>query len=436
MNWKVLLAGLTYILSFGVLMVYCDQDEFQNIFIHYGLCFLAFAYLIYERKNISLKWLIVLGVLLRVMCIFLFPNLSDDIYRFFWDGKLWMQGVHPFDFTPSQLMEANMVGPELESIFPKLNSQEYYTIYPPVLQLIFFASAAIGKTVGGTAIVMKIIYVLFDLLSLFGIIKILDFFTMDRRLSIVYFLNPLVITELIGNIHAEVLMVFGLVWMALFLSREKYWQAGIFYAFAIAAKILPFLIGPLLLLFLIVKKKWLPFFASAALLVILSFGLMLFGSNISHLMESIDLYFRSFEFNASIYYIGRWLGYAKVEYNMIAKIGPFLALTSIALILYFSSKIYRQASLQKLFTTIGLLYFIYLIFSTTIHPWYLAVPIAFAIFNKKLCFPILLWSFLIMLSYSAYDTDPVQEHTLFLFLQYGLVFSALIYGSIKKPINI
>lgn len=436
MNWKVLLAGLVYVLSYGVLMMYCEQNEFPYIFIHYAFCFLAFTFIIYERKRVSLKWLIVLGVLLRMFSIFIFPNLSDDIYRFFWDGKLWLQGIHPFGFTPSQLMESNEIGEELRSIYPSLNSQEYYTIYPPVLQFIFFIATAIGKTVGGTALLMKILYVCFDILAVYGLIKILEALEMDRKLSIVYFLNPLIVVELIGNIHAEVLMVCGLIWMSYFLIKEKYWLAGLFYGFAILAKILPFLIGPLLLLYLIKKKRWLSFFASAGIFVVFGFATMLYGSDISHLMESMDLYFRSFEFNASFYYIGRWFGYLRLDYNRIAVLGPMLAMISLGFILFFSSKIYKNPQLKTLLSTIALLFFIYLIFSTTIHPWYLAIPIAFAVFNDKFVFPIILWSFLVMLSYSGYDTNPVQEHPLLLWLEYGLLFGAIIYGSLKNPIKI
>jgi len=163
---------------------------------------------------------------------------------------------------------------------------------------------------------------------------------------------------------------------------------------------------------------------------------MLYGSDISHLMDSIDLYFRSFEFNASLYYIGRWWGYSKVGYNMIGSIGPMLAIISLLLILAKSLTIFKKPDSKSLLAIIPLLFLIYLIFSTTIHPWYLAVPIAFAVFNEKYCFPIILWSFMVILSYSAYDTNPVQEHTLFLFLEYGVLFAALIYGSVKNPIKL
>jgi len=372
---------------------------------------------------------------LRLIAVYFFPNLSDDIYRFFWDGQLWADGIHPYDFTPTQLMEQGVLGDHYQATYALLNSKEYYTIYPPVGQFIFYVSSMIGGTVKGTAIVMKLLYLVVDVLTVLGLSKILEHLGRDRNWAFVYFLNPLMIAELIGNIHAEVLMVSGLVWMSYFILKEKYWQAGIFYAMAIASKILPFLIGPLLLLYLIKKKAWFGFFLSAGLCVLVSFGLMLMGSDLSHLMSSINLYFQSFEFNASIYYVSRWLGYFKSGYNMIGTIGPLLAIISIGLIVWFSYSILKtkesedasRSSELKLLCLIPLLYVIYLLFGTTIHPWYLAVPIAFAVFNPRLLYPIILWSLLIMLSYSAYDTDPVQEHPLILMIEYCLLFASFIF---------
>ena len=121
---------------------------------------------------------------------------------------------------------------------------------------------------------------------------------------------------------------------------------------------------------------------------------------------------------------------------MIGSIGPMLAIISLVLILVKSFSIFKKPDSKLLLAIIPLLFLIYLIFSTTIHPWYLAVPIAFAVFNEKYCFPIILWSYMVMLSYSAYDTNPVQEHTFFLFLEYGVLFVALIYGSVKNHIKL
>ncbi len=430
MNWKFLLAGVVYVVAFAILMLHCQQAEFQDIIIHFGLAFVPYLYLVFSKEKFSFYGLLSLGILLRLIAVYVFPNLSDDIYRFFWDGNLWADGIHPFDFTPSQLMQQGVLDEKYNSVFNLLNSKDYYTIYPPVCQWMFYMSSMIGGTVKGTAIVMKIFYLIVDVMTVFGLSKILEHVGKDRNWAFVYFLNPLIITELIGNIHAEALMVGGMVWMAYFLIKQKYWKAGIFYGIAIASKILPFLIGPLLLFYLVKKKAWFGFFLSSGLFVLISFGLMLKGSDLSHLMSSINLYFQSFEFNASIYYVSRWLGYFRKGYNMIGVIGPLLAMISVGLILWFSFSVYRKDKFDaqernkdiKLLCLISLLYVLYLLFSTTIHPWYLAVPIAFAVFNPKLLYPIVLWSLLVMLSYSAYDTNPVQEHPWILAIEYGLLF--------------
>ena len=440
MNWKFLLAGVLYLVAFTILMLHCQQGEFGSIIFHFGLAFIAYAYLVFSKEQFYFYWLLALGLILRLIAVFLFPNLSDDIYRFFWDGSLWADGIHPFDFTPTQLMEQGKLATTYLDSYALLNSKDYYTIYPPVCQFIFYLASLIGETIEGTAIVMKLIYVLVDILSLFGLVKILDYFKKDRNLAFVYFLNPLIITELIGNIHAEVLMVGALIWMGYCLLKEKYWQAGILYGLAIASKILPFLLGPLLLLYLIKKEHWFEFFLSAGIFVLTSFGLMLMGSDLSHLLSSINLYFQSFEFNASVYYLARSLGYLKSGYNLIATIGPWLAIISVALILRYSYTVFNytpkieieNSREWKLLSLISLLFLIYLLFSTTIHPWYLSVPIAFAVFNRNLLVPMVLWSFLVMLSYSAYDTEPVQEHNWILFLEYGLLFLSFIILRIKS----
>lgn len=32
------------------------------------------------------------------------PSLSDDIYRFIWDGRAMLNGIHPFSMTPEQII--------------------------------------------------------------------------------------------------------------------------------------------------------------------------------------------------------------------------------------------------------------------------------------------------------------------------------------------
>ena len=63
----------------------------------------------YDKTNIY--FFVVTGILLRVVLIPMFPNWSDDIYRFLWDGYLWNAGINPFDHLPIYYMENNLYIP-------------------------------------------------------------------------------------------------------------------------------------------------------------------------------------------------------------------------------------------------------------------------------------------------------------------------------------
>ncbi|MBL4707616.1 MAG: hypothetical protein JKY48_04155 [Flavobacteriales bacterium] len=44
-----------------------------------------------------------------------------------------------------------------------------------------------------------------------------------------------------------------------------------------------------------------------------------------HFIESVQLYSKTFEFNASVYYLVRAIDYEVMEYNIIQTAGPWLA---------------------------------------------------------------------------------------------------------------
>jgi hypothetical protein len=52
-----------------------------------------------NRKN-NFNFLILISVLFRLLFIFSLPNLSQDFYRFIWDGRLILLGLNPFTNLP------------------------------------------------------------------------------------------------------------------------------------------------------------------------------------------------------------------------------------------------------------------------------------------------------------------------------------------------
>ena len=74
------------------------------------------------------------ALVLRLAVFWLPPGLSDDAYRYVWDGLVQTEGYNPYLHTPdSQELEAL----RSEHIYDELNSSGVYTVYPPVSQLVF-----------------------------------------------------------------------------------------------------------------------------------------------------------------------------------------------------------------------------------------------------------------------------------------------------------
>jgi hypothetical protein len=276
-----------------------------------------------------------------------------------------------------------------------------------VLQGVFWSAAKFFPVNVFAAIVyMKCIILLADIASIFLLIVILKKLNLPKRLSLLYALNPLVITELTGNVHFESVMIVFVLLSLLLLLNHKWKASAICLGLGIATKLVPVLLIPVIINHLGWKKGLYYLFISGVTTVAL-FAAILDAGLVKHLMSSIDLFFRHFEFNASIYYIVRWIGSLIKSYNVIAFAGPFLAAiatTIIVTISFFYKRDNKDAFLIKALFAISIWY----VFSTTVHPWYICLPVALAVFTPyRFAF---LWSFTATLSYAAYQYVPVREN--------------------------
>ncbi len=369
------------------------------------------------RRNFSL--FIAGAILIRLIVAFAFPHLSDDIYRFIWDGRMMHNGLHPLSDVPSTVVSMGKEGLG-QNLFALLNSQNYYTVYPPVAQVIFYI-ATIAHTVKGSALIMSLVHAFADIGSLGLMKKILDRLELDKYNIFWYALNPLIIIELLANVHHESLMIFFLLLTFYSIILNKNILAGAFYAVSIGAKLLPLIFLFFLLKHLRFDKKFL-----VALMVSLSvlFVPFFIGIQFTDFMSSIDLYVGKFEFNGGLYYILRYLGKLITGYNLIRYLGPGLILLLVVLIIRW----YRREPLADMKDLIRYSLFTftaYLLFATTVHPWYLAVPIALSVFTKfRFAY---IWSFLIMLTYINYSYGPYHENMWVVALEYIIIISLILW---------
>lgn len=383
----------------------------------------------YTRTNVQFKLALFIGIGIRLAFVFSEPNLSDDIYRFLWDGELVHQGIHPLDFTPQEIHDQQ---PEFRpDLFENLNSKEYYTVYPPLNQAIFII-AALGSTLQQETVFLKALLFLGELWLLFGCIKLLLLLKMKLKTVLLYWLHPLALFEIVGNCHFEGLMMAALIWAIILFHRKRLVSAGLLAA-SILLKLFPLVFAPLFLLKNTSKGQYV-----LSLVVGLSLccvPLFYQWEYVRHFLTSINLYNQSFEFNASLYYILRWFGYQYSGYNMIRVIGPALKLLFIfscffAFLKRWKSNLQNEVSLLQaaLFITSA-----YVLTATTVHPWYCIPILVFGIFTRY-TFPIV-WASVALLSYHAYSSTEVVERPLILFLEYSLLATAFVYDFIYKPIE-
>ncbi|MGB0432397.1 MAG: hypothetical protein ACPGLV_18120, partial [Bacteroidia bacterium] len=175
----------------------------------------AFVPLILFFKNSSgLKaWhLLTIGLVLRFL-VFAPPSLSDDYYRYYWDGLLVINNVNPYSILPKQVNLAfePMVAFN-DTLYNALNSPEYYSVYPPFLQLIFAFAAYVGGSLLGFVIMYKSISIAFEIAIFYLLKQLLKQQKLPLKNLILYWLNPLIIIELTGNMHSEIFMLLFTLW--------------------------------------------------------------------------------------------------------------------------------------------------------------------------------------------------------------------------------
>lgn len=411
------ICGLCLLVIGTFLAVSSNQSDFFSIISGFTIAFLGYGIFIQNKLITNLRFWLAFVALAKLSLIFVFPNLSDDIYRFYWDGLLVKDGINPYAMTPQEALQGNLSGVYAE-LFPLLNSQAYYSIYPPVSQLLFYF-AAYAEDVTQFSIYLKSIFWTIDLLNLFLIIKLLKIFGKDLKMSMIYFFNPLVFIEGLGNLHFELIMLSMILMFLLFLYTSRIAMYSGFYSLAIATKLTPLILGPLILFYNYEIKRNVKFLFYTFLFSVICFVPVFLGLNLFNLVDSIDLYFRKFEYNASIYYLLRELGQWISGYNLIQYIGPLLAMLTIYLVYQIGKRI-EKYDLISLINASILSYTVYLFLATTVHPWYLIPMIGLCCFKRYDY--VIMWSFLITLSYYTYSTPDWQENSLLLFIEYGIVF--------------
>lgn len=433
-NIKFLLLSLTSAFGYVVCAYLVNRSNFLELMGLYSGLFLAFYFLL-SAGNIKSKFLFGTGVLFRLLILFAIPNLSQDFYRFIWDGRILLQGLNPYLYLPDNLVtDPTFHLPEALELYKGMGSLSsgHFTNYPPLNQFCFGIAALFsGKNIFGSVVIFKIIILLSDVGIYYFGKKLLSRLNLPKKNIYYYFLNPLVIIELSGNLHFEGVMIFFLIWSLHLLQNECIKRGAIVFAFSVAVKLIPLIFLPLLFRQLKFRKA-VEFYGIVGIAVLLLFLPFYSPAFINNYSATVSLWFTNFEFNASIYYLVRSIGYWLTGFNqihIIGKIAPFVILGGILIISFSKENIIFKNTITNMLLAICIYFFL----STTVHPWYIITPLALSVFTR-FRFPVI-WSFLIMLSYYAYSNTAFKENQWLLMTEYGIVYFAFLWEFFyKRPL--
>jgi alpha-1,6-mannosyltransferase len=248
---------------------------------------------------------IVFGLLFRVAILPSQQIQEDDIYRYLWDGKVFANGINPFEYAPTEvhdfkalriqnpekyyetyverneqelerLDELKWKSPQSVKILERVNHPDVPTIYPPMAQFVF---RLVHHIKPDSIVAMRAGFFVFDIMALVFIIGILSRLGMDKAGVMVYFWSPLIIKETFNSTHLDIIGISLLCGSIYFLVCHRHTLATLFLAFSFLGKLYPIILLPLYLQacyeksMIDGKKAWRVLFGNSALFM----GIIILG---------------------------------------------------------------------------------------------------------------------------------------------------------------
>ncbi len=344
------------------------------------------------NKQIQTGWspgfILLVSAILRLMFIWRIPELSDDIFRYLFDGLMSLHGNNPYAAAPADMLTK---APYLQSMISRINHPHLPTIYPPAAQFVFTVGAGIGGITG-----MKLCLVVIDLLSCALIIMILNKLELDRANAVLYAWHPLPVIEVAASGHVDAAGIFFLyLTLAVIISLKigsrqkksapgktlrshssKSWAcfAGLIFALAVLTKWAPLMFLPgILLLIPSGSRKFATLgFLSAAITMI-----AFFLPEITNSFHTLSVFTANWEFSGFIFRSLR----AITGSGQAARMFIVTGFTIISVIIYGRFlKTRRSPALfrtRMLFKTFYFLSITFLLLTPTLHPWYALYLAAF-----------------------------------------------------------
>lgn len=221
-RWILLAAGEAVALGFLLL-----PDARRSLLL-YLLLFLAGSLVsLRAARSLSasgLGFLLLCGGLFRVTLLLRSPDLSEDVHRYLWDGRVARAGVSPYAYPPDD-PAVSAIAP---GFLPPLAHRDIRSVYPPAAQAVFRVFS------GGGIVCLKAVFAAADL----SVVALLAGAGGPGTAfgAALYAFHPLPITETAGQGHLDSLGVALLLASLSHLTRNRRAVAGVALAMSVLTK--------------------------------------------------------------------------------------------------------------------------------------------------------------------------------------------------------
>jgi hypothetical protein len=238
----LLLLPYVYANSLGDLRKQTVAFEYA-FFCAFALYVVAVILILRDAKPLERKWLVMLfafAILFRAILIFTPPRLSDDMYRYVWDGRVQAQGINPYAHPPNA---TQLVPLRDTTIYPFMNRKQAVTVYPAGAEIFY---ALLWRIVPDNVRWFQIAMALGDLLAGALLVLLLRALNLPIQRALIYLWSPLVIFETAHAAHVDGLLLPFLVgaWLMRVKMREA--ATGALLGASIAIKLVPIILFPAL----------------------------------------------------------------------------------------------------------------------------------------------------------------------------------------------
>ena len=436
----IIIAGLVIevlcirIASLGDIMQHIPQFSLM-----YSTAFIAYLFAVFlvsknaalsgKSSNISknITWIVlVFSLVFRLTLLPATP--SNDIFRYLWEGKIQLQGVNPYSQPPASLNLEHL----RDNFFSGISHKHLTAIYPPLTLMVF----AIANFISHSFISIKSAFLLFDILSIFVLVKYLKVMRKEPANVLIYAWSPLVLISFAARGHCDSLQIF-FVMLALYLySRRKNAKSVVSISLAVMSKFVSIIIVP----FLIPREKF-RYLAILFLVIILLY--LPYCSAAKGLVSTLFHFGTQYHYNDFVHFLILCLSLGS---PFISKIITSVIFGAMLLYLYkkyldnesFKTGLHQDDNILRfVFLAIGTL----LILAPTVHPWYLTWIVPFLCFYHNRAWLVLTGTvvFYYFRNYPlfskliAYNNEWVWQEVHWLKLpEYLPFYFLLLYGFLRK----